>query len=62
MHYKRKRPRIAACGLCKPHKTNGACPKHKDMRFGNRRRFESGTHQLRCEGVNAPPMGGKNWL
>lgn len=61
MHHKRKRPRIAACGLCKPHKTNGTCPRHKDMRFGNRKRFEAGIDQLRCEGVKAPPTGGKGW-
>ncbi len=62
MHHKRKRPRIAACGLCKPYKTNGFCPKHKNMLFGNRKRFEAGTDQLRCEGLKSPPLGGKNWL
>lgn len=43
MHHKRKRPksRRAGCLMCKPHKANGACPRHKDMRHGNRRRFEA---------------------
>ena len=54
MHHKRKRPRIAACGLCKPHKTNGACPRHKNMRFGNLKRYLSGSDQLRCEELKAP--------
>lgn len=54
MHHKRKRPRIAACGLCKPHKTNGACSRHKDMRFGNRKRFLEGSDQLRCQELRAP--------
>ena len=43
MHHKRKRPknRRSGCLMCKPHKANGACPRHKDMRHGNRRRFEA---------------------
>ena len=50
-HHKRKRPksRRAGCLLCKPHKMNGYCAAHKNMRQGNRRRFEAGTAQLRCE-------------
>jgi hypothetical protein len=51
MHHKKKRPRIAACGLCKPHKTNGACPRHRDMRMGNLRRYQAATAQIRCEGL-----------
>jgi hypothetical protein len=58
MNFKRKRPKNARAGclLCKPHKANGACPAHKDMRFGNRRRYESGREQLRCASAtsNAP--------
>lgn len=53
MHHKRKRPksRRAGCLMCKPFKANGACPRHADMRHGNRRRYESGTQALRCEAV-----------
>jgi len=58
MHHKRKRPKSArvGCLLCKPHKANGMCPKHRDMQFRNFRRFFSCTDQLRCEGVK---VGGK---
>jgi hypothetical protein len=57
MHHKRKRPknRRAGCLFCKPHKANGACPRHKDMRFGDRRRYESGCEDLRCEGLARRP-------
>ena len=50
-HHKRKRPknRRSGCLWCKPFKMNGACPRHLDMRAGNRRRYEVGTAQLRCE-------------
>ena len=43
MHFKRRRPknRRAGCLYCKPHKANGACPRHRDMQFSNRRRFEA---------------------
>jgi len=53
MNFKRKRPknRRAGCLLCKPHKANGCCVRHKDMRFGNRRRYEAGRDQMRCERV-----------
>ena len=51
MHHKRKRPRKASCGLCKPHKTEGNCPRHKDMRLGNLRRYLSGSDQLRCQEI-----------
>lgn len=53
MHFKRKRRKNARAGclMCKPHKANGACPRHVDMRIGNRRRYEAGTDQLRCEGI-----------
>ncbi len=53
MKFKRKRPknRRAGCLMCKPHKANGCCVRHKDMTFGNRRRYEAGSHQLRCERV-----------
>lgn len=37
--------------MCKPHKVNGACPRHKDMKMGNLRRYQSGTYQMRCEGI-----------
>lgn len=55
MHFKRKRRKNARAGclMCKPHKANGACPRHVDMRMGNRRRFEAGSDQLRCEGIKA---------
>jgi hypothetical protein len=50
MHHKRKRPksRRAGCLLCKPHKANGCCADHKNMRFGDRRRYEAGAAQLRA--------------
>lgn len=60
MHHKRKRPRKASCGLCKPHKTEGNCPRHKDMRLGNLRRYLSGSDQLRCQEIKGgcrPGMG-----
>lgn len=53
MNFKRKRPKNARAGclMCKPHKANGACPRHLDMRFGNLRRLESTKDQMRrvCE-------------
>lgn len=54
MHHKRKRPKNARAGclFCKPHKANGACARHKDMRFGDRRRSKAGLEQLRCEGLS----------
>ena len=56
VHFRRKRPKNARAGclLCKPHKANGACPAHRDMRFGNRRRYESGSDPLRCAALNDP--------
>lgn len=50
MHFKRKRPKSARAGclLCKPHKANGCCVRHKDMTFGNRRRHEGARYQLQC--------------
>ncbi len=41
MNFKRKRPknRRAGCLMCKPHKMNGYCGRHKNMRIGNRRRY-----------------------
>jgi hypothetical protein len=52
MHFKRKRPKNARAGclMCKPHKGNGLCSRHKNMRMGNRRRYISDEDQLRCEG------------
>ena len=49
MNHKRKRPKSerAGCLMCKPHKANGCCPRHKNMRFGDRRRFEIGRNQMR---------------
>lgn len=35
--------------MCKPHKMNGYCDRHKNMRHGNRKRYEAGTYQLKCE-------------
>ncbi len=54
MHHKRKRPknRRAGCLMCKPHKANGSCPRHKDMTMGNLRRFQSTTDKLKCEAVD----------
>ncbi len=54
MHHKRKRHKNARAGciMCKPHKGNGMCPKHRNMQFGNYRRHFSGTDQLRCEGIS----------
>lgn len=62
MHHKRKRPksRRAGCLLCKPHKANGCCPRHLDMRFGNRRRYEAARAQLACapaRPLDATPIG-----
>ena len=53
MHFKRKRPKNARAGclLCKPHKANGICPRHKNMRMGNRRCYLAGEYDLRCEGL-----------
>lgn len=53
MHHKRGRPkrRRAGCLMCKPHKLNGACPRHLDMRFGDLRRAESAREQIRCDRV-----------
>jgi hypothetical protein len=53
MHFKRKRPKNARAGclLCKSHKANGFCPRHKNMRMGNRRWYLAGEHDLRCEGL-----------
>lgn len=55
MHHNRKRPKSARAGclLCKPNKANGCCADHKNMRYGNRRRYEPGRDQLRCEGMKA---------
>jgi hypothetical protein len=52
MHFKRKRRKSARAGclLCKPHKANGCCPRHKNMRMGNRRRYLAAGDDLRCEG------------
>ena len=53
MHHKRKRAKNArsGCLMCKPHKGNGMCIRHRNMRFGSFRRYLIGTEQLRCEGV-----------
>ncbi len=55
MNFKRRRPknRRSGCLMCKPHKANGACARHADMRFGQRRKYESGRDQLRYEGLTA---------
>ncbi|PZR89886.1 MAG: hypothetical protein DI537_20215 [Stutzerimonas stutzeri] len=55
MNHKRKRPKSARAGclLCKPHKANGCCADHKNMQHGNRRRYEGGREQLRCEGLGS---------
>jgi hypothetical protein len=53
MHFKRRRPKNARAGclLSKPHKANGACPRHRDMRIGNLRRYAATKDALRCEGL-----------
>lgn len=53
MNHKRKRPknRRAGCLYCKPHKGNGCTHPSKDMRFGDRRRYEAGNDRFRCERV-----------
>jgi hypothetical protein len=53
MHFKRKRPKNARAGclMCKPHKANGFCPRHKNMRMNNRRRYSAADYDLRCEGL-----------
>lgn len=52
MNHKRRRPknRRSGCLLCKMHKMNGFCQRHKNMRTGNLRRYQAGTHQMKCEG------------
>lgn len=57
MHFKRRRPknRRAGCLMCKPHKANGALPRHLDMQMGNRRRYEEQTAAMQEAGA-APPM------
>ncbi len=51
MHYKRKKAKNsrAGCLMCKPHKMNGFCDRHKNMRHGNRKRIESAKYQISCE-------------
>ena len=53
MHQKRKRPTStrSGCLLCKPHKRQGACDHATNMKCGNRRRYEVGTDQIRCEKI-----------
>ena len=53
MHQKRKRPTStrSRCLLCKPHKRQGACDHATNMKCGNRRRYEVGTDQIRCEKI-----------
>ena len=55
MHYKRRRRKNARAGclLCKPHKGNGMCARHSNMRAGNLRRYQAGQTQLRCEGLRS---------
>jgi hypothetical protein len=52
-NFKRGRRKNArsGCLMCKPHKANGACPRHKDMKMGNLRRYEAQTFDMRCEGI-----------
>ena len=63
MHHKRKRPKNARAGclMCKPHKGNGMCARHRNMRFANFRRHFSGTDQLRCEGLAATGRWKQGW-
>ncbi len=51
MHHKRRpqKSRRAGCVLCRPHKANGCCAPAKDVRIGNRPRYEAGNTQMRCE-------------
>lgn len=53
MHHKRKKPKSArvGCLLCKPHKANGHCPRHRNMRFGDFKCYCGGMDQLRCQGI-----------
>lgn len=54
MHHKRvSRATRRCCALCKPHKQPGCSKPGKDMRFGNRRRYEAGRAQLKCEGLRS---------
>ncbi len=54
MHFKRKKAKNArsGCLLCKPHKMNGFCASHKNMRISQRKKWEAGTSQMRAEGLN----------
>lgn len=51
MNHKRKRPksRRAGCLLCKPYKMQGACPRHINMRWSDRRGAEGAREQIKCE-------------
>ncbi len=53
MHHKRGRAKNARAGclMCKPHKANGWAPKHRNMKWGNFRRFAAGSDQLRAAGL-----------
>jgi hypothetical protein len=53
MNFKRKRHKTARAGclMCKPHKRNGWCSRHKNMRSGDFKRYCGGADQLRCERI-----------
>ena len=53
MNHKRGRPKStrSGCLMCKPHKRQGSCNHATNMKWGQRRRYEAGTDQLRCEGI-----------
>lgn len=48
-NFKRRRHKNARAGclLCKPHKGNGMCADHMNMRHGDRRRYLGQTYGLR---------------
>ena len=56
MNYKRRRHKNARAGclLCKPYKGNGMCPRHRNMGWGNRRRFEADTDACHESGISSP--------
>lgn len=59
MHHKRKRPKStrAGCLMCKPHKRQGSCHRHRS-RFSDHRRGELAREKvrdIRCDEIGSDP-------